>query len=108
MNQIGVEETLLDVSQAILIHPQHLQFADDVDFRRTDVNLHMGMVCALNLLDLKGFRHVLAVADGEDDGMTIHGQCVDHADAEVAQGGVVGAWKPTQQVQDVHQLFCLQ
>ena len=62
----------------------------------------MGMVCALYFLDLEGFLHVLAVADGEDDGMAILGQCVNHADAEVAQGGVVGRGEPTQQVQNVH------
>ena len=46
--------------------------------------------------NLEGFRHVLAVADGEDDGMAIFRQRVNHADAEVAQGGVIGGGEPTQ------------
>ena len=42
------------------------------------------MVRSWNLFDLEGFRHVLAIADGEDDGMANLWQRVDHADAEVA------------------------
>ena len=105
MNQVRFEETLLDVFQAVLVHSQHLQFAHDIDFRRTDVNLHMGMVLPFYLLDLEGFSHVFSVADGEDDGMAIRRQRVNHADAEVAQGGVVGSGEPAQQVEDVHGAF---
>ena len=96
MDQVGFKEVLFDVFQAILVHPQHFQLAHGIDFRRTDVDLHMCMMLSLNLLDLKGFRHILAIADGEDDGMAILGQCVNHADAEVAQSGVVGGGEPTQ------------
>ena len=96
MNQVRLEETFFDVFQSVLVHPQHLQFSNGVDFWRTDINLHMGMVRPGNLLDLERFRHVLAVADGEDDGMAILGQCVNHADAEVAQGGIIGGREPTQ------------
>ena len=71
MNQIGIEKVLLDVFQAILVHPQHFEFANGVDLWRTDVDLHVGVVCSGNLLDLERFRHVLAVADGKDDGMAI-------------------------------------
>ena len=92
----------LDVSQAILVHPQHLQLADSIDFRWTDIDLHMGVMRPCYFLDLIGLLHVLAVADGEDDGMAFLGQRVNHADAEVAQGGVVGRRKPAKQVQDVH------
>ena len=67
-----------------------------VDLWRTDVDLHMGVVSPRNLLNLERFRHVFPVAYGENDGMAILGQCVNHADAEVAQGGVVGAREPTQ------------
>ena len=95
MDEVRLEEMFFDVVEAILVHPQHLQFADSVDLRRTDVDLHMGVVRPRNLLDLERFRHVLAVANGEDDRMAILGQCVNHAYAEVAQGGVVGARKPT-------------
>ena len=94
MNQVGLEETLLDVSQAILVHSQHLEFADGIDFRWTDVNLHMDMVFTNDFLNLERFRHILTIADGEDDGMALLGQCIDHADAEVAQGGVVGRREP--------------
>ena len=69
MNQVGFEEVLFDVFETILVHPQHLQLAHDVDLGWTDIDLHMGVVCPLNLLDLKRFRHILAVADGEDDGV---------------------------------------
>ena len=94
MNQVGLEETFFDEIQAIIVHPQHLQFADGVDFRWTDIDLHMGVVCALDFLDLERLCHVLAIADGEDDGMAILGQRVDHADAEIAQGGVVRGGEP--------------
>ena len=53
MNQIRLEIMLLDVFQAVLVHPQHLQFSNRVDFRRKDVYLHMGMVCTLYLLDFE-------------------------------------------------------
>ena len=95
VDEVRLEEVFFDVVEAILVHPQHLEFADGVDLWWTYVDLHMGVVRPGNLFDLEGFRHVLAVANGEDDGMAILGQCVDHADAEVAQGGVVGARKPT-------------
>ena len=104
MNQVGLKEMLFDVFQTILVHPQHLQLAHGIDFRRTNINLHVGMVCAFDFLDLKRFCHILAVADREDDGVALLGQRVDHADAEVAQCRVVGRGKPTQQVQDIHQL----
>ena len=96
MNQVRLEETFLDVFQSVLVHPQHLQFANGVDLRWTDVDLHVGVVCSGNLLDLERSRHVLAVANGEDDGMAILGQCVNHADAEVAQGRVIRGGEPTQ------------
>ena len=96
MNQVRLEKTLLDVFQSVLIHSQHLEFANDVNLRWTDVDLHVGVVRSRDLFDLERFRHVLAVAHGEDDGMAILGQCVNHADAEVAQGGVVGGGEPTQ------------
>ena len=105
MNQVGFKEVLFYVSETILVHPQHLQLANGVDLGWTDIDLHMGVVRPLNLLDLKRFRHVLTVTNGEDDGMAILGQRVDHADAEVAQGRVVGRRKPAQKVQNVHQLF---
>ena len=66
------------------------------------------MVCTLNFLDLERFRHVLSIADRKDDGMAILRQCVNHADAEVAQGRVVRGWEPAQQVQDVHQFSVIQ
>ena len=95
MDEVGLEEVFFDVVEAILVHPQHLQFADGVDLRWADINLHMSVVSSRNLLDLEGLRHVLAVADGEDDGMAILGQCINHTDAEVAQGRVIGAREPT-------------
>ena len=102
VNQVELEETFLYVFQAILVYPQHLQFADGIDLRRTDVNLHMGVARALDFFDLERFRHILSVANGEDDGMALLGQRVDHSDAEVAEGGVVRRREPAQQVQDVH------
>ena len=102
MNQVGLKEPLLDIFQAILVHPQHLQLADGIDLWRTDVDLHVGVVCPFDFLDFKRLCHILAVADGKDDGMAILGQCVNHSDAEVTQGRVVRRGKPTQQVQDVH------
>ena len=96
MNQIGIEIVLLDVFQAILVHPQHLEFANGVDLRWTDVDLHVGVVCSRNLLDLERFRHILAVANGEDDGMATLRQRVNHTDAEVTQGGIIGGGEPTQ------------
>ncbi len=84
MNQIWLEEVLFDVFESILVHPQHLQLANHIDLWRTDVNLNMGMVCALDFLDFKRLRHVLAIADGEDDGVARLWQRVNHADAEVA------------------------
>ena len=54
------------------------------------------MVYTLYFLDLEGFRHALSITDGENDGVALRGQCVNHADAEVAQGRVVGRGKPTQ------------
>ena len=102
MNQVRIEETLFDVAEAILVYPQHLQLAQGIDPWRSDVNLHMSMARSRNLLDLERLRHVLAVADRENDRMAILGQCVNHADAEVAQGRVIRGGKPTQQVQDIH------
>ena len=85
---------LFNVFQAVLVHAQHLHLANGIDLWRTDIDLHMGVACTFYLLDLEGFRHVLAVTDGKDDGMAFLRQRVDHSDAEVAQGGVVGAGEP--------------
>ena len=95
MNQIRLEKAFFDVVEAVLVHPQHLQFANRIDFWRTDINLHMCMVLPFYLLDLEGFGHILAIADGQDNRMTFFGQRVNHSDAEVAQGGVVGRGEPT-------------
>ncbi len=94
MHQIRLEEMLFDVFQAVLVHAQHLHLANGIDLWRTDIDLHMGVAYTFYLLDLKGFRHVLAVTDGENDGMTFLGQSIDHSDAEVAQGRVVGSGEP--------------
>ena len=53
MNQIRLKETLFDIVEAVLVHSQHLQFAQGIDFRRTDINLHMGVVLPFYLLDLE-------------------------------------------------------
>ena len=94
MDQVGLEETFFDIVETVLVHPKHLKLAQGVHLWRTDVNLHVGMVCSLNLFDIKGLRHVFAVANGEDDGVAPFGQCIDHTDAEVAQSGVVGSGEP--------------
>ena len=96
MDQVGLEETFFDIVETILVHPKHLEFTQSVHLWRTDVNLHVGVVLPLYLFDLKRLRHVFAVANGEDDGMAFLRQCVDHADAEVAQGGVIGSGEPAQ------------
>ena len=44
VNQVGFEETFLDVFQPVLVHPQHLEFAYGVDLCRANVDLHVGMV----------------------------------------------------------------
>lgn len=62
----------------------------------------MGVVLPVYLFDSEGFSHVFAVANGEYDGMAFVRQCINHADAEIAQSRVVWRWKPTQQVQDIH------
>ena len=102
MDQIGLEEMFFYITQTNLVHPQHLELAQGVVLWRTDVDLHMGVVLSLKLLDFKGLLHVLAVAHRKDDGMAILRQGVDHANAEVAQRRVVRRGKPTQQVQDIH------
>ena len=53
MNQIRLKKVLFDIVEAVLIHPQHFQFAQGIGFRRTDINLHMGMVLPFYLLDLE-------------------------------------------------------
>ena len=60
--QIGLEEMLLHIFEAVLVHPQHFELAQRLVLRRTDVDLHMGMVYTLDFLDLERLPHVLAVA----------------------------------------------
>ena len=102
MQQIGLEEVFFHITETVLVHPKHLEFPQGFVFRRSDVNLHMSVVFAFYFLDLERFSHIRAVAYRQDDGMAVFGQSIDHADAEVAQSGIVGGREPTQQVQDIH------